>query len=180
MTFNSHRVLDLLVQKLPKTENRPLSYDYSFETANDLSADFVKSSMALRKDKRGFLATTDTSVLSSFDALQPDISDDDKLPYEDIMVKYTDKIIKLCEQYNVELIFYRAPYISTENELRKSNWFKDYCQDKGIQYLDLEKEIEFDMSCDFIDYAHLNVSGANRATEFLAQKSTVIAAKTAD
>ena len=84
-------------------------------------------------------------------------------------MKYVCKIIDLCEEHDVELIFYRAPYTSTVNELKKSNWFADYCAERGILYVDLEKELSFDIETDFLDYHHLNESGALKATDYLAE-----------
>ena len=129
--------------------------------------------MTLRKNHNGFAAYNAknyTKNLTDYDEKQAVVSDGDVLTYEEDIIKYVDKIIALCEKYDVELIFYRAPYISTENELRKSNWLYDYCEAKGIPYFDLEKEIDFDHSRDFMDYYHLNVVGAERATDFLAKE----------
>ena len=97
------------------------------------------------------------------------VADDDILELESDMLEYVDKIIELCEEYGVELIFYRAPYISTENELKKSNWMAQHCESKGVLYLDLEKEMTFYPSSDFLDYYHLNETGALKATRFLAE-----------
>lgn len=93
---------------------------------------------------------------------------DELLPLEEDILKYVDKIISLCEQYDVELIFYRAPYLSGANELRKANWLSSYCAQQEVLFLDLEKEMEFDLQTDFLDYEHLNETGAIKATDFLA------------
>lgn len=84
-------------------------------------------------------------------------------------MKYVCKIIDLCEEHDVELIFYRTPYTSTVNELKKSNWFAECCAERGILYVDLEKELSFDTETDFLDYHHLNESGALKATDYLAE-----------
>lgn len=137
-------------------------FDYEF------SKDFYYE-MAVRSEHNGLAAYTDATVLDDYWEKQPDIGEDEQLAYEADIMKYVEKIIDLCEQNGVELIFYRAPYISTENELRKANWFGDYCESRGILFLDLEEEMEFDLSTDFLDYHHLNASGARKATMFLSQ-----------
>ena len=44
-------------------------------------------------------------------------------------------VLKGCvdwaKENNVELIFYRAPYISTENELRKKNYLEQYFEERN-------------------------------------------------
>lgn len=89
---------------------------------------------------------------------------------EKIMIKYINRIIELCEQNDVKLIFYRAPYISNKEEIMKANWLADYLKKKNIEYYDLEKEIKFDVEKDFYDYQHLSQNGAEKATLFLGRK----------
>ena len=53
--------------------------------------------------------------------------------------------------------------------MKKANWFADYCEEKGVTFFDLEKDIDFDLSTDFLDYEHLNKYGAQKATDYLAK-----------
>ena len=80
---------------------------------------------------------------------------------------FQERFEKLCEEKGVTLIFYRTPYRSTANELRKANYFAEYCKENNLIFFDLEKEIEYDYSCDFYDFEHLSKSGAKKSTEFL-------------
>ena len=107
--------------------------------------------------------------ISDYYARQAVVRDDELLEPEPDILKYLDKIIQLCDDYGVELIFYRTPYVSTANELKKANWLDQYLESKGILYLDLEKEMTFDIATDFLDYHHLNENGAIKATNFLAE-----------
>ncbi len=154
-------------------ELNEVDFKYSFPKIVEISEGYVKNEMTLRKNNNGFAAynTKDyTKNLVDYNEKQAKVSEAEKLAYEKDIVKYINKIIDLCEKYDVELVFYRAPYISTENELKKSNWFKDYCKEKDVAYYDLEEEIEFDTKTDFMDYHHLNVAGAEKATDYLAEK----------
>jgi hypothetical protein len=67
----------------------------------------------------------------------------------------------------VELIFYRSPYISKENELRKLNHFRQICDQHDVLFLDLEQEIDYDYNTDVFDYEHLSETGATKSTDFL-------------
>lgn len=152
----------LLNMKLSKVD-----FVYSF-AENLEQSDTYKKEMTLRRENGGFAAYTSVKRLTDYNEKQAKVADSDKLAFEEKMMKYVDKIVALCEKYGVELIFYGAPYISTENELRKANWFADYCAEKEILFVDTEKEVAFDHSADFMDYYHLNATGARRVTEHLA------------
>ena len=74
----------------------------------------------------------------------------------------------MCKDYNVPLIFYRSPYLSNENELKKLNHLKDICNSYNIPFIDLEQEITYDYTKDFNDGYHLCEIGANKSTDYLA------------
>lgn len=89
---------------------------------------------------------------------------------EPLMLKYIHKIIELCRENDVELIFYRAPYISKEEEAEKINFLSEYLAEMQVPFYDLEKEIHFDPLQDFSDYQHLAEPGMQKATDFLGEK----------
>lgn len=164
-------------------ELREADFDYSFDQIAGSTSAYTREEMTMRIANNGFcempmwLEPEQISQyyspyrdVSDHHERQPDVPDDDTLALEADLLKYVEKIIDLCDGYGVELIFYRAPYISTENELKKANWFSNYCEGKGVAYFDLEKEIAFDLSSDFLDYHHLNKYGAKKATDYLAHQ----------
>ncbi len=162
--------LEFISESLPITKykerimnNELTETDFEYEFSDEFYYE-----IALRNKNNGFAAYEDTTELLDFNEKQAKVSHNDKLAYETDIIEYTDKIVELCKEFGVSLIFYRAPYISTENELRKSNWFSDYCEEKGVLYINLEKEVPFDFSSDFMDYHHLNRFGAKKATDYLA------------
>lgn len=186
--FDSLDILtdNLLIAKykdrLLDMELKDYDFDYSFENLAPNTSDYSRTEMTMRLSNNGFcempmhldgagkdLIYTPYMAIPDYDEKQAVVADDEKMPYEDDIMKYVNKIIALCEKHNVELIFYRAPYTSTENELKKSNWFTDFCKEKGITYVDLEKTVDFDITTDFLDYHHLNKYGAVKATDYLAK-----------
>lgn len=91
-------------------------------------------------------------------------------------IEYLDKIIKLCEENNIELIFVQAPMApkksskSYEEAYRKLNSMPGYAEEMGIPYLnfdDLKEEIHLDYALDFKDQGHVNLWGAEKATEYI-------------
>ena len=192
--INDYYSLDILEDNLyiAKYKDRLLDmelteydFDYAFETLAPHTSDYSRTEMTMRQQNNGFCEMpmhydgagkdqiyTPYMAIPDYHEKQAKVDDSEKLAYEDDIMKYVNKIIELCEKHNVELIFYRAPYTSTENELKKSNWFTDFCYERGITYVDLEKEYVFDINTDFLDYHHLNKSGAVKATDYLAQLIT--------
>lgn len=92
------------------------------------------------------------------------------LPPEESLLKYVDKIIALCQKYDVQLITYRAPYISKTGEFQRANYMKKYFKERQIPFYDLEEEIPFDTEKDFHDIHHLAVPGMKKATHFLGER----------
>ncbi len=145
-----------------------LDFQYSFDLFTKKSVTWIGDEMKLRKNNNGFLPYYYTNDVSEFFDAQPVINSSELLPYESNLMKYLEKIVQLCDDNNVKLILYRAPYTMTENECRKTNWLEQYCNDNNITYCNLEQEVSFDHSSDFYDQWHLNVDGAKKATDFLA------------
>lgn len=142
------------------------SYDKAYEIYNADGQNIIYNDIDLRLKNRGYKPTFPVDISEEYSALQPIVDENDVLPVEEVLMKYLDKIIELCEENDVELLFYRSPYISTENELRKLNYLEDYFKERNIAFYDLEKEINFDTTIDFHDTHHLSAYGAIKATDF--------------
>ena len=149
-----------------------LDFDYSFEKANEMynadGSDYYYNEMLLRFANNGY-KPYEANPLTEYERIQGYVYPFDKLEPEEIIQKYLEKIIALCEENNVTLIFYRAPYLSTENELRKANWMEEYLGAKGITFYDVEEALEWDYDSDFIDYEHLSINGAYKVTDYLGE-----------
>ena len=124
--------------------------------------------MENRFKNNGFLAKKFQPLLD-YEERQSDVPEDESLAIESDIMKYVDKIIEVCDEYGVKLIFYRAPYVSTENELRKLNYLEQYLEGQGVEFFDMEKEIAYDYAQDFNDYQHLSEEGAQKTTEYLSK-----------
>ena len=150
-----------------------LDFSYSFKKANEMyNADgtlYSYNEMENRIAHNGFKSNPSTPI-SNYDELQAKVDDNDMLRVEADLLKYVDKIIELCKKNNVEIIFYRAPYRSTKNELRKVNYLRVYFEEKEVLFYDLEKELQYNYEEDFYDYEHLSELGAKKATVFLSEK----------
>lgn len=157
---------------------KELDFDYSFELTQKYGKDWIYEEMSQRFAYGGFCERptymTDSRYtpyrdVTDYYDYQAVVGADEMQEIEADIMKYINKIIELCEKNDVELIFYRTPYISKESELRKTNWFAKYCEERDIVFVDLEQEVQFDLATDFQDYQHLNKAGAIKATAYLSQ-----------
>ncbi len=90
-----------------------------------------------------------------------------------LLMHYIEKIIDLCEENDVELVFFRAPYILNEDdpELARQNSLGDYLAERGIPFLDYYTNYEIcdiDFLTDLREGNHLNDLGAAKVTNVLA------------
>lgn len=156
------RVLDF---SLTKTD-----FNYSFELSKSIydskNINYVYNEMEKRLKNNGYKPLIYNNMWD-YPQLQGEVAEDDVLEVEKKIMKYIDKIIELCDEKDVELIFYRAPYVAKENELRKANYLEQYFEECGVAYYDLEKELEFSYYYDFCDHQHLSKNGAEKTTAFL-------------
>lgn len=89
--------------------------------------------------------------------------------------EYLNKIVQLCDENNIELVFYAAPYGHKDNEkgFRQKQgfnlWFEKYAEENSFDFFDYQKNEEagIDFSADFRDEAHLNAHGAAKITKHL-------------
>lgn len=143
-----------------------LDFDYQPDNLEPFAEKHIASETALRQENDGFFPQTANAIAACRDP-QNQIPADHFVEIEPVMVKYLEKIIALCRQYDVELILYRAPYLATANELGKLNHLRQICDENGVLFLDLEQEIDFSYDTDFYDAYHLSEHGAEKATLFL-------------
>jgi hypothetical protein len=94
--------------------------------------------------------------------------------FSDSNLKYLDKIVKLCKNKNVNIIFIRTPIHQKEMELVNEIKYQKILNSryKNVEYIDFK---EFPLSNDqFGDFSHLNYRGGNKFSNFfnnlLAQK----------
>ena len=158
--------------RLLNGELMPIDFHYSFnEACNTYNVDggnWVYNEMKNRLSNNGYKRNS-SNIILDYSSLQADIEAKDQLAVEADIMEYIEKIIALCKANDVTLIFYRAPYVSTENELRKVHYLENYFEQKELLFIDLEQEIVYDYSVDFYDYQHLSEYGAKKSTDYLGE-----------
>lgn len=144
-----------------------LDFDYSFAEFQHQSHRLIAAEMESRLTRNGFKLNPSIAI-TDYPQKQSVIGEEDFAEIHPTVLKYLQKIVELCREKGVKLIFYRSPYTSTVGELGRVKHMQQFCQDNDVPFFDLEAELAFDYETDFYDYQHLSETGANKATDFLA------------
>lgn len=132
--------------------------------------DYIEDEMAKHGGMKGYTLITGNnpeygSYVPFSAAYAETVEPDEMVP---IAQEYLDKIVDLCNEEGIQLIFVTTPY--AENPARyKSN--KAYADAKGIPYYDFDEEviynsIGYNAAEDLMD--HLNYKGAEKVSIYLA------------
>lgn len=129
---------------------------------NDItSEDFLKGT----KRSKGITVNEFTEVVSfESPTLIDDVADVSEMG---VGPDYLSRIMDLCDEKNVELIFVYTPHIASEDGQRAVNWVKEMASQRDVEVLDLVREDIVDYAIDMEDDSHLNSSGAQKTTKFL-------------
>ena len=116
---------------------------------------------------RGYLAV-DTNMPLTLAYTGEDEGEEKEIPR--ITCQAITNIVDLCSAKGIEVIFFKSPVSTwTRND---SKTVKSYMQEQGLVYLELNDyldQIGIDPAADFYNEWHLNVFGANKTTDFIAQ-----------
>lgn len=117
----------------------------------------------------------------------PVVDRSETAPMPEISKIYLDKIIAACNENNVELILYVAPYNATDtsdsaketlfNSQRIYNGIEEYAEAQGITFHNLFYEIDeigFDWNTDFMDTQHGNYAGQEKITRYMVEKGYIM------
>ena len=103
---------------------------------------------------------------------EPPAVTDRREPLPENAVYYMDRIMQLCDDSGVQLVFFNAPFSATEEERALQNSVRDYITEKGYPYIgfmDEDAPCTIDYGTDLREYSHLNNNGAAKVTRALAE-----------
>ncbi len=86
--------------------------------------------------------------------------------------EYLDKIVSLCQEKDIKLIFLYAPFSLDKDSYNNNYTVKCYAEERGIDYIDatlLTEQLGLDFKTDFYDSGHLNYTGSVKLSQYLAQ-----------
>ena len=111
----------------------------------------------------------------------PVLETDEKREIPEGTLYYLDLLIKLCQENNIRLIMYVAPFgVLNEGddpasvyEMQKSfHWIQDYVEPMGIPFYNLFEHVEelnLDYGADYMDAQHFNFRGQEKFTRFMVE-----------
>ena len=88
-------------------------------------------------------------------------------------IEYYDKIIELCNEKGIQCVFIKTPNTIWSKSISTS--VENYARDKGVPYINFNykiDEIGINTSEDFLNEGHLNASGAEKLSGWLAEYLT--------
>lgn len=95
---------------------------------------------------------------------------DETAPLDETDKKYLDKIVQLTHEHDIQLVLLYAPYPVSQEEIPKINAIARYAAQNDIPFLNGWEQFDafgLDLSTDFYDRSHLNLSGATKFTTYL-------------
>lgn len=110
----------------------------------------------------------ETSPLEKWDIVPPE----EKAAMSEPVLYWMDRIVALCEENDIELVLYTAPFVANEDAQKIYNGLSDYAAEHGIKYcntMHLMDEIGIDPETDFLDEGHLNFRGQEKFTRYFAE-----------
>lgn len=89
---------------------------------------------------------------------------------EEENVRWLERLVKLCREEEMSLVFFVAPFPITEQEQRQLNAAKEFAGEHGVAVLDFNEmryEIGLADETDFVDDFHCNAYGAKKVTDYV-------------
>ncbi|MCD7838841.1 MAG: hypothetical protein LUG65_08015 [Clostridiales bacterium] len=126
---------------------------------------------------RGFNITDKCKKNLKYETMVIDNDDpeEDVRELYDYQLEYFEKIVAYCQENDIELLLFKTPKDSWTGS--DSNQIQTLADSYGLTYLDFNYEelleaINFDITTDMKDRDHLNTSGADKLSSYLADYLT--------
>ena len=97
---------------------------------------------------------------------------DEKVPCSEKAEEYIRKIIDLCRENDIELMFFVSPYDEQEEELKMYNYINSIADESGVVHIDFNEYAEdmgLDFGWDMHDYTHLNFFGNYKFSDYFGK-----------
>ena len=133
--------------------------------------DFSINSYGKQCYLKGYATFPEYSLNKEFQAFEKGSSADTEEPLA-VMKEYLDKIVALCKEEGIELILTKTP--ATTQNIARYNWISKYAAEKELLFYEFNEKniydaIGYDFAVDNREYAHCNVWGAEKVTDFIGK-----------
>ena len=161
---------EYLKQCFGNDKERYLSYYMPLCAFHHNWVNLEENSFVENSDDTNFYATM--GYLYTSEVTPITISDPSTFVQEELIeaaISILDEIVDICNENNIEIIFYTAPWKGT---YAYSDAMKAYAEENGCIYFNLFEYLDYigiDCKTDFCDDGHLNDSGAVKVADFLGE-----------
>lgn len=101
------------------------------------------------------------------------VSGENAIPEDSKDIIYINKIIDLCKENDIQLLFISTPYVCDENSQKNIHAAEKIAQRECIPYLNfVDMNSVIDMQIDMYDTGHVNQSGMHKVTKYLGSYIT--------
>ncbi len=129
---------------------------------NDIDRkNYTTPSTELFKNNFGYMRGNATTPISL-----GDYSEFEQKALSNKSIEVLNKIVQECNNKNVNIIFYTAPF---EGEYNYYEALNQYATDNNCVYFNLFECIDFNQETDFLDGGHLNSVGSKKVADFLGE-----------
>lgn len=85
-------------------------------------------------------------------------------------MQYLRKIIEYCEKNDIKILLTYLPYSASDRNIAISKYVQNICDEYNVNYINFLNMDLVNYNIDFFDkYAHLNVSGARKVTDYIGK-----------
>lgn len=115
---------------------------------------------------KGYKGAVEHYHISSFDDYTDDYDETGEL-FDEKTDEYFDRIVKLCDKHDAELVFIYTPSVTRKRHIGVEDYMARHPEVKYINMSDYYDEIELNTHTDFIDQGHMNIYGSEKSSRFL-------------
>ena len=98
------------------------------------------------------------------------VNEEEQIDASEEIKEYLDKMLKLADDNDTDIVFFVAPYCVGTNEQKIMNGITSYLKDKNVTIWDFNKlyqDINFDYETDMREVSHVNNMGASKVTKWI-------------
>lgn len=170
LSFGISEAIQTLIQEdHPKTEYYLNFYNFHNRWKELSEADFKPSLQSSKYNRGADMRLYNLHSVIEYPTVVP--RNETEIPPE-LPLEYLHKIIELCREKGIELVFMAQPYYIGSEQLKMMNYVDVVVKDYHIPYVNffyLLNEIDFDFAKDMAEAYHMNYFGVKKLTSYLGE-----------
>lgn len=166
---------EFVYENVPKyltEEDEPINFLFDFrrfhsnQVIGSVSTHMKMMTQTYENELKGFYFVP-SAVRMKKEKFKTDV----KTPVSEETTKILNNLIKELDKHDAKVLFIVSPYIIDTEEKENFNYISEIIANAGYDFIDSNdyvKEMKIDYDTDFYNYAHVNIFGADKYTDFLS------------